>query len=562
MYLKSLTIKQFRCFKTIHLRDLSKLVILIGENDSGKSILLEALRFLFSGSKGAANNSASGSIEGREHLWFGAKTEVPIIFSAVIGLEDEDRKELQKRTKPHPFVKEGDLVVSLELINKGGTIYKRWQGIEGKGLPPISLIEKEGSERFEFKTKDGRSEKIVISGNTINAISIAQGVEHLFKDKFKLIPATRERPFEERSIDGLDGREFFLPSKTESKIKAKGEDILVPKKRREWTDYCNRMKEIVGNMDVKAKDIIFDREIQGESTLIPVNLIGGGLQMYLYLLDEVEDATADIIALEEPENHFHPKLIKHLIKKLEKFAEQGKQFFITSHSPFVIDSSLLSNIWFVGQEEGVSEIKRITEKEEYSKLLLQIGVMPSDFLLSNAIFLVEGESDQIFLTEIARKLGKDFKEAWITIIPVKGASKAKPHYQFWAEITKHAPLPKFALLDKNAENERTRLIDAGMKKENISVLQKGDIEDYYPRPLVVEFVKDETGKEINENDISVGQTVKKLRDYFDKKDWWKKPLAQRISERISPDQIDYELDQIISQVYRREKKNFTPKLHF
>lgn len=549
MYLKSLTIKQFRCFKTIHLENLSKLVILIGENNSGKSILLEALRFLFSESEGAENNPASGSIDGREHLWFGAKTEVPIIFSAVIGLEEEDRKKLQKMTKPHPFVKEGDLVVSLELINKGGTIYKRWREIEGKGLPPVFLIEKEGSERFEFKTEDGQSkDTIEISGNKICAISIAQGVEYLFKDKFKLIPAARERPFEE---GGIDGREFLLPPKTESEIKAKGEDILVPDKWREWTDYCNRRKEIVGNMDVKANQIIFDKKIQGESIFIPVNLIGGGLQMYLYLLDEVEDATADIIALEEPENHLHPKLIKHLIKKLERFAEQGKQFFITSHSPFVIDSSLLSNIRFVGQEEGVSEIKRITEKEEYSKLLLQIGVMPSDFLLSNAIFLVEGESDQIFLTEIARKLGKDFKEAWITIIPVKGASKAKPHYQFWAEITKHAPLPKFALLDKNAENERTRLIDAGMKKENISVLQKGDIEDYYPRPLVVEFVKDETGEEINENDISVGQTVKKLRDYFNKKDWWKKPLAQRISERISPDQIDYELDQIISQVYRR-----------
>lgn len=551
MYLKSLTISNFRGFREAQLNDIPELLIVIGGNDSGKSTLLEALGWMFSQPIFSTGSPSFGSVEGKEHLWFCANPEVPITFSAVIGLVDKDRQHLQKRMALPGFAAEGDLFISRRFLNKERGVYLICEKIEVKGLPPMCRIETD-AESLEFKTEDGESRPdIEVSGKSISAVFVAQHLEILFNERFKLIPAVRERALEERDVGQ---RGLLLPAKTEIAIKRMGETIT-PAKQKEWHGYRDPRAGVVGEFDVKAGQIIFEKNISQEKIPIPINLVGGGHQMYLHLLHEAEDAAADIIAIEEPENHFHPKLIKQLMKDLERLTEQGKQFLITTHSPFVIDSSSLSNIWFAWQEEGESKIERITDKKEYVEHLFQIGVMPSDFLLSNAIVFVDGKTDRDFLTEAARKLDKDFEKAWVKIIPVGGDSKRGPHYELWAEIAEHVPLPKFALLDKDAEWVRKELIQKGMKDENMHTLQKGAIEDYYPRNLICQFVQDMSGKEIKENDIPVGQTVKILRGLFPNhkrrdRGWWKRPLAEKVSQEIHADQIDEEISSFIQQIFQ------------
>ena len=45
--LKNLTIKNFRCFENFHLKDLKRVNIFVGDNNSGKSSVLEAVGFLY-----------------------------------------------------------------------------------------------------------------------------------------------------------------------------------------------------------------------------------------------------------------------------------------------------------------------------------------------------------------------------------------------------------------------------------------------------------------------------------------------------------------------------------
>ena len=46
--LKNLTIKNFRCFENFHLKDLKRVNIFVGDNNSGKSSVLEAVGFFIS----------------------------------------------------------------------------------------------------------------------------------------------------------------------------------------------------------------------------------------------------------------------------------------------------------------------------------------------------------------------------------------------------------------------------------------------------------------------------------------------------------------------------------
>lgn len=131
MRINELKVNNYRCFEDISMEDISNLVILIGENDTGKSFLLEAVRLL-----GEKKNKDHLNIEGHEYLCFGAEpsADQPITINAVLDLEVKDRKAIQKSFSSF-FVSQGDLSISLEVgINDVFRFY--WKTIEGEGLTP------------------------------------------------------------------------------------------------------------------------------------------------------------------------------------------------------------------------------------------------------------------------------------------------------------------------------------------------------------------------------------------------------------------------------------------
>ena len=309
-------------------------------------------------------------------------------------------------------------------------------------------------------------------------------------------------------------------------------------------------------MRLVGKDLVFDKNIKEETVPILPYLKGGGEQMILHLLHEIENTSADIVLIEEPENHLHPRLIKKLMKRIKEISEkQDKQFFITTHSPFVIDSGLLSNVWFIWQEGGSTKIKRVTDKKELGSKFFQMGITPGDFLLSNFILIVEGQSDSIFLQGVAGMLGKNFREVGVTIIDAGGDTKEGPNYQVWVDVCQNFPLPIRLLFDKSGIKHKEKLIKNGVKEEDIIIWERGDIEDFYPRRLIIEFVKKRKNKELKEEDIPQGQTVKRLLDILEG-DWWKVQLARKVAEEITPEEIgtEKELKKFIEQIFKEIKE--------
>lgn len=90
--------------------------------------------------------------------------------------------------------------------------------------------------------------------------------------------------------------------------------------------------------------------------------------------------------------------------------------------------------------------------------------------------------------------------------------------------------------------------------KHILIWERGDIEDFYPRHLIVEFVKERKGKELREEDVPKGQTVEKLNGIIKKK-WWKEQLARKVAEEITPEEIDSEkeLKEFFEQIFKEIK---------
>lgn len=547
MRINELEVNNYRCFEDISMKDTSNLVILIGENDTGKSFLLEAVRLL-----GEKENMSYLKIAGYEYLCFGAEplADQPIRINAVLNLNHEDRNALQKGSSSS-FVSRGDLSISLEVgINNEFRFY--WKTIEGEGLPPLFGSKEANYPKFMMENDQLENVFIDESGKNIDSASVTQTIERLLLSKIKFIPAVRDRPAES---EDFFKRDLLIPESTEEIIKSNAGET-VPARQSKWIRYNKDRKQFVNDsMRLVGEDLVFDKNIKEETVTIPPYLRGGGVQMILHLLHEIENTSADIVLIEEPENHLHPRLIKKLMKRIKEISDkQGKQFFITTHSPFVIDSGLLSDVWFIWQEEGSTKIKRVTDKEELGSKFFQMGINPGDFLLSNFILIVEGLSDSIFLQGVAGKLGKNFGEVGITIIDAGGDTKEKTNYQLWAEVCQNVPLPVRCLLDKSSSKQKKEFIKNGIKEEDIKIWDRGDIEDFYPRRLIVEFAKQRKGKELREEDVPKGQTVEKLNGILEKK-WWKVQLASKVAEEITPAEIDSEkeLKEFIEQILKEIK---------
>ncbi len=262
--------------------------------------------------------------------------------------------------------------------------------------------------------------------------------------------------------------------------------------------------------------------------------------------------SGEVIAIEEPENHLHPRLQKTFVKEIKDTFGTEKQVFLSTHSPFILDLVNISSIWSIYKHGLEGKAQNISSVEGVSNVLQQIGVKPSDLLLANGILVVEGSTDKDVYTDWARKLEKPLESASIVVIDVEGAGNIKKYLA--SEAVQDTCVKTYALCDANSETTVRKAIKGIVLDENIISLKKGDIEDYYPRELVIEFVKESASKH-GGTDIAIpeeipeGETVKKLDKLLGKDSGWKRQLARKVTKEMKSWQIDKEVESKLTQIY-------------
>ncbi len=112
-----------------------------------------------------------------------------------------------------------------------------------------------------------------------------------------------------------------------------------------------------GRLLLQIKDAPFDRPILAKFAS------DGTLKMLAYLTVLYDPEPPQLVGIEEPENHLHPRLLPELAEECRQACAQT-QLMVTTHSPFFVNGLRPDELWVLFRNQnGYSQAKRASDMQ-------------------------------------------------------------------------------------------------------------------------------------------------------------------------------------------------------
>ncbi|MGM0865440.1 MAG: ATP-dependent nuclease [Bacillota bacterium] len=434
MYLKSISLTNFRQFGMVNEGDPAITVefnpnfnILVGENDSGKTAIIDAIRFLLGSisddfekikqedfySESKDVNSDYFYIEGK---FINLTDKEAGAFLEWLSFNDKYEYELRVSLKVEKKQNENGQEYIERKIQAGEKVYESRLNSQAKELLKTTYLKplRDASNELKpgfrsrlahilkahpaFKVEESNDElahKLVITMQEAN-----KKVEDFFQEEYK----------EGRSI--VTDIEMLLSDFHDAADQSKSQSRFSVSQ----TDLTSILKRL----SLDTEDI---------------NLGLGNLNL-LFIATELlllKNASEDnvigpqITLIEEIEAHLHTQAQIRLIKYLEEELERNKkknQFILTSHSTNLVASVDPKNIIFMNNRVAypLTEVYTQLEHEDYAYLERFLDSTKSNLFFAKGIIFVEGDSEMLLLPALSNLIGYPLHKSGVSLVNVNGTS--------------------------------------------------------------------------------------------------------------------------------------------
>jgi putative ATP-dependent endonuclease of OLD family len=449
--IQKVVIKGYRTIKNLTLVPHPRFNLLVGDNESGKSTLLEAIGLALTGRV----NGRSASDELNPY-WFNQES-VSEFFAA--------RQAGAPSTAPE---------ISIEVF----------------------LIDLPEFQRNLVGAHNSASPTRSCAGVTLRVVANPEydtEIEEHFKSPTKILPVEyfkvewrsfgdlilTARPREittalidSRTIRSTGGVDFHLrqilndhlDAEEKSRISLAFRAVKETMTNDHFPAVNEKMANLEGPLDNQRISLAMDQSSRAswDSNVvphvaeIPFGMAGQGQQAVVKIaLAMGHEATgARVVMIEEPENHLSHTSLNKLLSRIQLLAGSDQQLFIATHSSFVLNRMGLDNLVFMskGNVAAMSDISENTV--DYFKKLP--GYDTLRMVLAERFVLVEGPSDEIVFEKFYKDShdGRRPIESGIDVISMGGLSLKR-----CLELAK-ALRKTCAVLRDNDGNEPESLIEA------------------------------------------------------------------------------------------------------
>jgi len=422
MHIKKIKIEGFKTFRTFELPLNKHLNIIVGDNETGKTTLLEAINLVL-----------SSQLDGRNIQY-----ELnPYIFnSEMVKDYFADLKNGKHASPPHILIEVYlDDDQSRDLSKLKGT-----NNSAGENCPGLYLkVELNEDFTDDFQEYIHESENIDILPTEYYTT-----VWRSFADNSV---ATRNLPFRATIIDTSLSRGYLSPNKYISRIISdvlKDDDprlllLLSTAYRKLKHLFMDKegIKKINAHLAEKKGDITtktltvamdmstrstWDSSITAHLNDIPFDFVGKGEQCRVQMKLAIEAAgDLNVLLIEEPENHLSHS---NMYKLLEEITQRGvyRQIVLTTHSNFVLNKLGIDNLKLLSPNGDTMTMKDLSPDTRDYFLKLP-GYDTLRLILSLKTILVEGPSDELIVQKAySVQHGKLPLEDGVDVISVRGLS--------------------------------------------------------------------------------------------------------------------------------------------
>ncbi len=475
MHLSNLKLWNFRKFGSTSDFDIKKpdldlnfkkgLNVLIGENDTGKSAIIDTIKLVL-----RTHSYEWLRVTDEDFFQEAERFRIEIKFKE---LADEEAKNFTEwlgwsgeGEEAKPFLR-----LIYDVTKKDGKIFPSdvHAGVDDEGYQLTAEAREYLKVTYLKPLRDAKAEFVPKKNSRLS--QILQGHEafkgneesHHLVNLFNYFNISIEKYFEAKKPKG-EGSESFedIADKKGKELKDKIDDFI-----HELYDKTKNSKFSVS--EGKLKNILEKLELSIENEINP----GLGTLNRLFMASELLHLGKTkwngvrLGLIEELEAHLHPQAQMQIVETLQE--EKSIQFILTTHSPNLASKVKLENLIVCHNNNVFPMGQKYTELDctDYTYLEKFLDTTKANLFFARGVILVEGWAEEILLPALAKKAGFNLTEKGVSIVNVASTAFLRYAKIFQRKEGPEMDVPVAIItdLDVKPDDESTIIKEGKSKKE-------------------------------------------------------------------------------------------------